>query len=70
MPDSSDKIKQYEILRMLGKGGMGEVYLAHDSVLDREVAIKFLSESMQEDDTAQGRFLREAKSAAALDHPF
>ena len=70
MPDPGDKIKHYEILRLLGKGGMGEVYLAHDSVLDREVAIKFLSEEMQEDATAQGRFLREAKSAAALDHPF
>ena len=70
MPDPGDKVKHYEILRLLGKGGMGEVYLAHDSVLDRDVAIKFLSESMQEDYTARGRFIREAKSAAALDHPF
>jgi len=49
---------------------MGEVWLAHDSVLDRHVAIKFLPENIQSDTPAKERFLREAKAAAALDHPF
>jgi len=49
---------------------MGEVWLAHDSVLDRHVAIKFLPENIQSNAPAKERFLREAKAAAALDHPF
>jgi eukaryotic-like serine/threonine-protein kinase len=49
---------------------MGEVYLAHDAKLDRQVAIKFLPEAMHKDPRARERFLREAKAAAALDHPF
>lgn len=65
-----DKIKQYEIIRLIGKGGMGEVYLAHDSILDRKVALKFLPDELESDPQIKDRFLREAKSAAALDHPF
>jgi serine/threonine protein kinase len=64
------KVKHYEILKPIGKGGMGEVYLAQDTTLDRKVAIKFLPEEMQQDYTARERFVREAKSAASLDHPF
>jgi serine/threonine protein kinase/tetratricopeptide (TPR) repeat protein len=70
MAKPGDKIKHYEILDQLGKGGMGEVYLALDTALDRKVAIKFLPEEMQKDSTARVRLLREAKAAAALDHPF
>ena len=64
------EIGTYKILSLLGSGGMGEVYLAEDRILDRRVALKFLPEAMQRDETARKRFLREAKSAAALDHPF
>ncbi len=49
---------------------MGEVFLAEDTKLDRKVALKFLPDFMQQDPVAEKRFLREAKSAAALDHPY
>ena len=65
-----DKVKHYEIIKLLGKGGMGEVYLARDSVLDRKVALKFLPDELEGNSRTRDRFLREAKSAAALDHPF
>ncbi len=63
-------IKQFKVLRPLGKGGMGEVWLAEDSILKRKVAIKFLPPNLQDDITSRERFLREALAAAALDHPF
>ena len=65
-----ETISHYKILKKTGQGGMGEVYLAYDTSLDRKVAIKILPESFQQDETARKRFLREARSAAALDHPF
>lgn len=67
---NGDTLHHYEILKSLGKGGMGEVFLAQDSVLERKVAIKFLPDAVQQDPQTRKRFLREAKAAAALDHPF
>ena len=64
------QISHYRILSKIGKGGMGEVYLAEDLQLDRKVALKFLPEGQVPDETARRRLLREANAAARLDHPF
>jgi serine/threonine protein kinase len=60
---------KYRIERMLGKGGMGAVYLAHDLTLEREVAIKLLPPDIAQDDQVVRRFQQEAKTSAKLDHP-
>ncbi len=60
---------RYSIVRALGGGGMAKVYLAHDEVLDRDVALKVLREQFAEDGEFIERFKREAQSAAALSHP-
>jgi eukaryotic-like serine/threonine-protein kinase len=60
--------KRYEIVRELGRGGMGVVYLARDSVLEREVAYKVLPEGLRGNPNALKNFLREAKAAAQLNH--
>ena len=62
-------IGPYEIVGPLGAGGMGEVYRARDSKLDRDVAIKVLPPHLVNDDVARARFEREAKAIAALSHP-
>ncbi len=59
----------YEILEPLGKGGMGDVYRARDTKLDRDVAIKVLPEDLAADPDRLARFEREAKLLAALSHP-
>jgi len=61
---------QYRIVEKIGEGGMGEVFLAEDTTLDRKVALKFLPKEALQDPVARSRFLREAKSSAALDDPF
>jgi serine/threonine protein kinase/Flp pilus assembly protein TadD len=63
------RLGPYEILSPLGAGGMGEVYRARDTRLDRDVAIKVLPEHLAQDATALARFHREAKAVAALSHP-
>jgi Tol biopolymer transport system component len=66
---SGTKIGPYEIGSLLGVGGMGEVYRSHDSKLGREVALKVLSSALAGDSDRLGRFSREAKVLAALNHP-
>jgi eukaryotic-like serine/threonine-protein kinase len=63
------QIGQYRIEKLLGAGGMGEVYLGEDTRLNRKVAIKFLTPSRGPNEQAQRRLLREARAAAKLDHP-
>jgi formylglycine-generating enzyme required for sulfatase activity/tRNA A-37 threonylcarbamoyl transferase component Bud32/dienelactone hydrolase len=63
------RLGPYEIQSLLGQGGMGQVYDATDTRLDRAVAIKVLSDSLAGDPLARQRFEREARSAAALNHP-
>ena len=62
-------IKHYKIEKLLGKGGMGVVYLAHDTRLDRPIALKVLKADLTKDPNRLPRFLREARSAAAITHP-
>src|SRR6202165_5523895 len=60
---------RYEIKAQLGAGGMGEVYLAQDTKLDRKVALKILPPDVASNRDRMDRFVREAKSAASLSHP-
>lgn len=62
-------IGRYNVTARLGAGGMGEVFLAEDTMLGRNVALKFLPASMWNEAEAQQRLIREAKSASQLDHP-
>jgi eukaryotic-like serine/threonine-protein kinase len=64
------QISHYRILSRIGQGGMGEVFLAEDLSLDRKVALKFLPTTRADDESARRRLIREAHSAARLDHPF
>jgi len=64
-----ETISHYRIIEKLGRGGMGEVYLAEDERLGRKVAIKFLPAEVAANESARQRLLREAQTAATLDHP-
>ncbi len=67
--EAGKRFGHYEIINQIGEGGMGEVYLAKDKKLDRNVAIKILNEEFSQDESNLQRFVSEAKAASALNHP-
>jgi hypothetical protein len=69
MLSSGNRLGPYEIVALLGSGGMGDVFRARDTQLDRDVAVKVLPERVAGDPAALARFKREAKAVAALSHP-
>jgi serine/threonine-protein kinase len=69
MPSSGSRFGRYELRERLGAGGMGEVYRARDCELQRDVAIKFLSDPFVTDPQRLARFAAEARAASALNHP-
>src|SRR5205807_8292011 len=69
MLTAGTRLGRYEIRSKIGAGGMGEVYLAQDTKLDRKVALKILPAEVASNRDRMERFIREAKAAAALNHP-
>ena len=66
---AGERVGNFELLELLGRGGMGEVWKARDLRLGRHVALKFISSEMTQDRAAAERFEREARAVAALNHP-
>jgi eukaryotic-like serine/threonine-protein kinase len=66
---AGERIGPYTVIELLGAGGMGEVYRAHDQRLDRDIAVKFLSSRIAGDAAHLDRFEREARAASALNNP-
>jgi eukaryotic-like serine/threonine-protein kinase len=66
---SGARLSHYKIISAIGAGGMGEVYLAEDTKLEREVALKVLLDAVSSDEDRVRRFIQEAKAASALNHP-
>ena len=62
-------VSHYKILEKIGEGGMGEVFLAEDTKLRRQVSLKFLSQALTQDETRKQRFIQEARAAAGIEHP-
>ena len=62
-------VSHYKVLEKIGEGGMGEVYLAEDTKLKRQVSLKFLSAELTKDEERKQRFIQEARAAAAIQHP-
>ncbi|HEY2953512.1 MAG TPA: protein kinase, partial [Verrucomicrobiae bacterium] len=69
VPVLGTTVGRYQVLSLLGAGAMGEVYLAHDTSLDRQVALKLLPRQYTQDPERVARFVREAKAASSLNHP-
>ena len=69
LQELTGRIGKYEIVRPLGKGAMGQVYLAHDTVLDRDVALKVMVAQIADDPELKSRFEREARAVAKMTHP-
>ena len=67
--ESGHRVGHYEIVELIGRGGMGEVYLARDQILNRPTALKFLPADYTQDKDRLRRFQREAQAASALNHP-
>ena len=67
--DTGSSVGPYRVLSSIGSGGMGEVYRAQDPRLGREVAVKLIRKSLNEQDDALDRLLREAALASSLNHP-
>src|SRR6185369_1983408 len=65
----SGRIGKYDIIKPLGKGAMGIVYLAHDTILERDVALKVMVAAIADDPELKTRFEREAKAVARMTHP-
>ncbi|HZJ65790.1 MAG TPA: protein kinase, partial [Kofleriaceae bacterium] len=63
-----ERFDEYRLIKALGRGSMGQVWLAHDTLLDRQVAVKFVSE-LPDHEAVRQRFLTEARAAARVQHP-